>query len=134
MPGKGEYKGWRTSTELLQRLKEKHPDLYLMSFYGRKEYGLWGFKYFDQHESYWEETVPYGASIHPDLHADRVNADGIRLQSWWNQNFRFMPPQINDVLAHRIQEGFWDTRLSKAWDYNGWKYSVMSGLACGAES
>jgi hypothetical protein len=131
LPGKGAYKGWRNATELMRRLKEKHPGLFLMAFYGRKEYGLWGFKYFDQHESYWEQTVPFQASIHPDLHADRVNADGIRFQSWWNQHFRFMPPQINHVLAHRIQEGFWDTRLPRAWDHTGWKYSILSALACG---
>jgi hypothetical protein len=131
LPGKGDYKGWRNSSELIRRLKEKHPDLFLMAFYGRKEYGLWGFKYFDQHESYWELTVPFGSSIHPDLHADRINADGIRLQNWWNQNFRFMPSEINHVLVHRIQEGIWDVRLPKAWDHIGWKYSLMSGLACG---
>lgn len=130
LPGKGEYKGWRNASLVMQRLKENHPDLFLMAFYGRKEYGLWGFKYFDQHESYWELTIPYGSSIHPDLHADRVNA-GIRMQGWWNQNFRFMPPQINHVLAHRIQEGFWDPRLPLAWDHIGWKYSLVSGLASG---
>lgn len=131
LPGKGEYKGWRNATEVMRRLKEIHPDLFLMAFYGRKEYGLWGFKYFDQHESYWELTIPFGSSMHPDIHADRVNADGIRFQSWWNQNFRFMPPQINHVLVHRIQEGFWDQRLPEVWDHIGWKYSLMSGLACG---
>ncbi len=131
LPGKGEYKGWRSSTDLIRKLKEKHPDLFLMAFYGRKEYGVWGLKYFDQHESYWEQTVPFQASVHPDIHADRMNADGIRFQSWWNQNFRFLPSEINHVLSHRIQEGFWDIRLPKAWDYTGWRYSVMSGLACG---
>lgn len=133
LPGKGDYKGWRDSTRLLAKMKAANPGIFLLSFYGRKEYGLWGFKYFDAHESYWELTVPYGSSIHPDLHADRVNADGVRIQNWWNQNFRFLPPQINFNMAHRVQEGEWDIRLPKAWDHTGWKYSIMSALAGGGK-
>lgn len=131
LPGKGGYKGWRNATALIRRLKDEFPGLYIQGFYGRKEYGLWGLKYFDQHEAYWEQTVPFLASMHPDLHADRINADGVRLQSWWNENFRFLPAAINHALVHRIQENSFDPNLTKVWDHFGWRYSLMSGLAMG---
>ncbi|MDR0901994.1 MAG: hypothetical protein LBM92_04405, partial [Opitutaceae bacterium] len=132
LPGRGDYKGWRNSTEVLRVIRETYPDIFLQAFYGRKEYGPWGFKYFTQHESYWELTIPFKSTMHPDLHADRVNADGIRFQNYWNQTFRFLPAPINHVLAHRMQEGSWDPRLTRVWDHIGWKYSVLSALSCGA--
>jgi len=129
LPGKGGYKGWRNSMKLLRKLQAEFPDLFLMAYYGRKEYGLWGLKHFDQHESYWEQTVFYGASVHPDVHDDRVNADGARLQNWWNENFRFLPTAMNHALTHRIGENSYDARLPKVWDHGGWRYSLMSGIA-----
>jgi hypothetical protein len=130
LPGKGEYKGWRNSLALLKRMKAEFPDLYLMSYYGRKEYGLWGFKYFNQQECYWEQTILYGGTVHPDLHDDRVNADGVRLQNWWNVNFRFLPSMIGHGLVHRIGEHAYDPALTKVWDHGGWKYALLSALAC----
>jgi hypothetical protein len=129
LPGKGGYKGWRNATAVLRNLKEAFPDIYLQAYYGRKEHGLWGFKYFDQHESYWELGLWKG-TMHPDFHTDRMNADGVRHQGWWNQNFRFHPAVLTHGMVHRFQEGVWDPRLTKAWDHLGWRYSVMSGLAC----
>lgn len=129
IPGKGGYKGWRNATELIRKLKVQCPELYLMAYYGRKEYGLWGLKYFDQQESYWEQTVNYDATLHPDLHDDRVNADGARLQSWWNENFRFLPTEFNHALTFRIGEHSFDPRLTQVWDHLGWKYSLLSGIA-----
>ena len=130
LSGKGAYKGWRNATAILRRIREACPGIYLQAYYGRKEHGLWGFKYFDQHESYWELGL-WMCSIHADLHADRINADGVRHQGWWNQNFRFHPAWLTHAMVHRFQEGWYDPRLSKAWDHRGWKYSVMSCLAAG---
>lgn len=133
LPGQGGYKGWRNATELMRRLRDEFPGIYFQAFYGRKEYGLWGFRHFDQHESYCEVSQAFGATMHPHLHADRVNADQIRLQAYWNQTFRFHPPQLSHSMTHRQQEGHWDPRLSKTWDTIGWKYSFMSTLAsCGS--
>ena len=84
---------------LVKRLKDTFPELYIQGFHGTKEYGLWGFRGFDQHEAYWEQC-PYDAgTIYPDLSEDRLTASGMRFQSWWNQNFRFMPAVINHSLA-----------------------------------
>jgi len=128
IPGKGAYKGWRSSTAMLRRIKEAFPGIYFQAFYGRKEYGLWGFKYFDQHESYWELGL-MNCTMYPELHADRMNADGVRHQGWWNQTFRFHPSALTHGMVHRFQEGVHDPRLTKVWDHLGWKFSVMSGLA-----
>jgi len=129
IPGKGAYKGWREATRLTGRLKSEFPALLLMAFYGRKEYGLWGLKNFDLHESYWEQTILYSATKHPDLHDDRINADGARFQSMWNENFRFLPTAMNHALVHRIGENSYDSRLPKVWDHLGWRYALMSAIA-----
>lgn len=129
IPGKGAYKGWREATRLTRRLKDDFPKLKLQAYYGRKEYGLWGLKNFDMHESYWEQSILFGATKHPDLHDDRINADGSRYQSWWNENFRFLPTAMTQGLIHRIGENSYDPRLPKAWDMLGWRYALLSAIA-----
>ena len=130
IPGKGEYKGWRNSQKLLARMKEQFPNLFLMSFYGRKEYGLWGFRYFSQHEVYWENTVMFGATLHNDLHDDRMNAHGIRLQNQWCMNFRFMPANIGHGLVPRMGESWLIPEIDRAYDLGGWRYALLSAIAC----
>lgn len=130
LPGKGEYKGWRNSQKLLKRIKETFPDLFLMSFYGRKEYGHWGFRYFSQHEVYWENTALYGATLYNDLHEDRMNADGIRLQNQWCMNFRFMPAHIGHGLVPRMGEMWFTPEIDRAYDFGGFRYALLSAIAC----
>ncbi|UVI32792.1 hypothetical protein [Paenibacillus spongiae] len=130
IPGNGAYKGWRNAMALIAELKSKHPDLFIQGFYGVKEYGLWGLKGTDQHEAYWEQQVAYLATVYPELSSERMNADGIRFQSWWNENFRFLPTETNHALVHRItQVCLDDPELTKVWDHFGWKYGLMSGIA-----
>ncbi len=133
VPGKGAYKGFRNAMNLVKRLKDTFPELYIQGFHGTKEYGLWGFRGFDQHEAYWEQC-PYDAgTIYPDLSEDRLTASGMRFQSWWNQNFRFMPAVINHSLAHRMTQYCADPReLLYLFDHLGWKYGIISALAAGA--
>jgi len=130
IPGKGEYKGWRNSQKLLARLKAEFPKLFLMSFYGRKEYGIWGFRYFSQHEIYWEQTVLFGATLHNDLHDDRINAHGTRLQNQWCMNFRFLPAYLGHGLVPRMGESYFDPMMDRAYDLGGWKYALISAIAC----
>lgn len=130
LPGKGDYKAWRNSLKLLEKLKSTFPDLFLMSFYGRKEYGLWGFKYFNQHEVLWEQTLMFGASLHSDFSDDRVNADGMRLQNIWSMNFRFLPASMGHGLATRMGESWFDPELDQAIDYRGYQFSLLSAIAC----
>jgi len=130
LPGKGAYKGWRNSRKLLQRLKQNFPELFLMSFYGRKEYGIWGFQYFSQHEVYWEQTVLFGATLHSDLSDDRMNAHGTRLQNQWSMHFRFLPASIGHGLVPRMGESWFDPQMEQAWDQKGWKHALLSAIAC----
>ncbi|MBZ5516139.1 MAG: hypothetical protein LAN62_15080, partial [Acidobacteriia bacterium] len=132
LPGKGGYRGWRNSTAIMRRLKEEFPGLYYQGFYGRKEYGLYGQKYTDQHEFYWEQYFQDVRTLHPDLHADRLNASGVRMQTWWSENFRFLPTVMNHAIAHRMNQLYaHPPELKKLWDYLGWKYAFMSALAVG---
>ena len=133
LPGKGEYKGWRNSLHLLERLKTRFPDLFLQSFYGRKEYGFWGLKYFSQHEVYWEQTLGPGATIHRDFSDYRMNAHGTRLQNLWSMQYRFIPAQLGHGLVTRMGESYFDRDIEKANDLLGWKYSLISSIAyCGS--
>ncbi|MBD5463549.1 MAG: hypothetical protein HDR24_10945 [Lachnospiraceae bacterium] len=133
LPGKGNYKGFRNAMNLVQRLREYFPELYIQGFHGTKEYGLWGFKGFDQHEAYWEQCPYDGATIYPDLSEDRLTASGMRFQSWWNQNFRFMPALTNHSLGHRMMQWCdFPRELLYLFDHLGWKYGIMSALAAGA--
>lgn len=130
LPGKGEYKGWRNSQKLLSRMKAEFPELFLMSFYGRKEYGIWGFRYFSQHEVYWEQTVLFGATLHNDIHDDRINAHGTRLQNQWCMNFRFLPAQLGHGLVPRMGESWFDPSMDQACDFGGFRYALLSAIAC----
>ncbi len=104
----------------------------MQGFYERKEYGLWGLRDTDQHEAYWEQQVEWGASLHPQLSSERMNADGVRLQAWWCQNFRFLPPAQNHPLVHRItHQCQMDDHADQLWDRQAWRYAVLSALAVG---
>lgn len=133
IPGKGAYKGFRNSLEVMRRLKEQFPQLYIEGFHGNKEYGLWGFKYVDQHEAYWENEVYVMNPIYPDLSVERVTADNIRQQSVWNHYFRFMPETMNHGISHRMVQSCWMKifDLDKVFDYTGWKYALLSAIAAG---
>lgn len=133
IPGKGAYKGFRNAMNIVKRLKEDFPKLYIHGFHGTKEYGLWGFRGFDQHECYWEQE-PYNMScVYPDVSEDRLTAGGMRFQSIWNQLFRFLPPEINHALASRMtQNCLYPQDISYLNDQLGWKYAFFSSLAVGA--
>ncbi len=125
---RGGYKGWRRCIELMGRLKEENPGLFIQGFYGTKNFGLWGLKHVDQHEVLNEQTIIVSTK-HKQISDDRQNADGLRFQNNWSMRFRFTPPVTGHALVHRISEGNFRPELIKAWDYYGWKYSVMSSLA-----
>ena len=126
--GQGAYKGWRRCIELTRRLKESNPGLFIQGFYGTKHFGLWGLKHTDQHEVYNEQTAIVGTH-HTQISDDRQNADGLRFQNYWSMRFRFLPTVLGHALVHRISEGEFDLELIKAWDFSGWRYSLMSALA-----
>jgi hypothetical protein len=125
---KGGYKGWRRCIELMARLKAETPGLFIQGFYGTKNFGLWGLKHVDQHEVYNEQTIIVSTK-HKQISDDRQQADALRFQNNWSMRFRFTPAVTSHALVHRISEGGFRPDLIKAWDYNGWKYSVMSSLA-----
>jgi hypothetical protein len=125
---RGGYKGWRRCIELMDRLKAANPGLFIQGFYGTKQFGLWGLKHVDQHEVLNEQTIIV-STHHHQISDDRQNADGLRFQNNWSMRFRFTPAVMGHSLTHRVGEGGFDPELVKAWDFEGWKYSVMSSLA-----
>jgi len=133
LPGRGAYKGFRNSLKIMKELKDEFPDLYFQGFHGNKEYGLWGFKYIDQHEAFWENEVYVMNPVFDDLSVDRVTADNIRQQATWNYYFRFMPMTLNHGIAHRMIQSNWMglINLDLIFDYIGWKYALLSSVAYG---
>lgn len=132
IPGKGLYKGFRNAMRIIEEIKKSCPDLKIQSFHGLKEYGLWGLKGIDWHESYWEQDPYFLAASYPDFSADRYTADGMRMQCWWNHNFRFLPSELNQFMAARmIQNCFYPSEYRYLFDFYGYKYSLLSAIACG---
>ncbi len=133
LPGKGAYKGFRNSLKVMKALKDEFPNLYYQGFHGNKEYGLWGFKYIDQHEAFWENEVYVMNPVYEDLSVDRLTADNIRQQATWNYYFRFMPATMNHGIAHRMVQANWMGMLDLdlVFDHTGWKYALMSSIAYG---
>lgn len=134
LPGKGGYKGFRSTQKIIERIKALNGGMYLQAFHGMKEYGLWGMKWFDQHEAYWEQDPGFFATMYPDASADRITANGMRLQAWWNQNFRFLPGAINHSLTNRMIQNCNDPQdyLRYLFDFSGWRFALLSALAAGA--
>jgi hypothetical protein len=135
IPGRGAYKGFRNAIKTVEKIRKAFPGIFLMAFHGMKEYGLWGFRYFDQHEAYWEQDPYFFAAMYPDISDDRVTADGMRFQSWWDVNFRFMPVSMNHSLASRMTQNCESPAdMRKLFDYTGYKYALMSALAAGSSA
>ena len=134
LKGKGEYKGFRNHLRIMAELKREFPDLYIIGFYGNKRYGLWGYKYIDQHEGYWEAHIVCDIPLFEDMSADRQTASDMRFQSNWNYYFRFMHQTLNHGLTfHMTQDCGWfnEPDCDKLFDYCGYKYALLSVIACG---
>ena len=133
LPGKGAYKGFRNALRVMKALRDFKPGLYYQGFHGLKEYGSWGFKYMDQHEAFWENDNYDKTPVFADLAADRQTADGIRFQSRWNHDFRFLPPAINHGLAHRMAQACYRPAqdVDLLIDGCGWQYALLSAIAAG---
>lgn len=132
IPGEGYYKGYRQAMRMIAEMKDECPKLLVQSFHGLKEYGVWGMKGVDWHESYWEQDPYFFAAAYPDFSADRYTASGMRMQCWWNRNFRFLPSNLNQFMASRmIQNCGYPQFLRHLFDFYGYKYALMSAIACG---
>ena len=134
LPGKGAYKGFKNTQKIIKEIKNLNGGIYLQAFHGMKEYGLWGMKYFDQHEAYWEQDPGFFATSYSDFSADRITANGMRLQAWWNMNYRFLPCSINHSITHRMIQSCNNPEeyLRHAFDFYGYEFALMSALATGA--
>ncbi len=132
IPGKGGYKGFRNCVKVVESIKKAQPGIFLMAFHGVKEYGVWGLKYFDQHEAFWEQAPAFFATQYPDLSAERITADGMRLQSIWNHKFRFLPYSINhSICSKMLQDCNSPQFMRDMFDYAGYRFSLISAVAAG---
>ncbi|MBQ0105552.1 MAG: hypothetical protein KBT47_05910 [Armatimonadetes bacterium] len=132
--GKGEYKGFRKSLDVMRELKKEFPNLYIQGFYGNKKYGLWGFKYIDQHEGYWETHICCDIPIYRDLSTERFTADSVRFQSTRDYYFRFMHQTLNHGLCARMNQDcsyYYNIDTDLLFDHIGYRYNLLSAIACG---
>ena len=131
--GGGAYAGWQSSVEVVSELAKRFAGTRFVGFYGTKEFGPWGLRNFYQHEGYFEQQLEFGAGVYPDLSSDRQTANGIRMQAWWSQNFRFLPAEMNHTLVGRLSQYCMDSiELSEPWDRWGWQYSLLSAISVGS--
>ena len=132
IPGFGDHKGWLAGQKHIAELHREFPGLYIQGFYGQKEDGTWGLRGITQHEGYWEQQCEWGAGIYPELSSERLNANGVRQQAWWSQNFRFAPAELNHALFGRMSQMCLDPiELGRTFDHWGWRFGLLSALAVG---
>ena len=133
LPGKGGYRGWRNAMAVIGQLSEWHPDIYIQGFHGTKEYGVWGQRYTDQHEAYWEQKPGQMSMLIPDPSADRLTANGVRQQAAWCSWFCYLPATQNHALAHRMfQSCHSGLMFGEDFDWEGAEYAFLSALSTGA--
>ncbi|MFC1736783.1 hypothetical protein ACFL1X_11750 [Candidatus Hydrogenedentota bacterium] len=139
LPGDSFYAEFRGRTEMIRRLRETFPDLWLNMYWGVKPYGPWGLRDVDTHENYFEIAVW-------DKHEfDEAIAHNGRLQCFWNATSRFMPPHKNYVAVSHLTPGggvyrpkYEDStnwvreenvfEHGEYWDEYGWKQSLLSAI------
>ncbi|MDO7883074.1 hypothetical protein [Antiquaquibacter soli] len=131
-PGRGEHLGWLRGMALARALHARFPGLHLQGYYGQKQDGTWGLAGISQHEGYWEQQGEWGGGLYPEVSAERLNANGVRHQAWWSQNFRFLPAETNHALFGRMSQiCVEDPVLADDFDWWGWRFGLLSAIAVG---
>lgn len=129
LPGESPYAEWRARMEMIRRLKEAHPNLWVHIYWGLKPYGPWGLKWVDTHENYYEMGEP---GLFPTIWSDQWMADDGRQQFWWNQNCRFLPHYKNYAQVGHAARGpgvegsAAEIEQGEFWEENRWKYALLS--------
>lgn len=132
LPGRGEHAGWLRGKQLTLSLHARFPGLHLQGYYGQKQDGTWGMAGISQHEGYWEQQGEWGGGLYPELSAERLNANGVRHQAWWSQNFRYLPAETNHALFGRMSQiCVEDVVLGQTFDWWGWRFGLLSAIAIG---
>lgn len=81
LPGKNLYKEWKNILTFLRKLRQRHPQVCLESYYGLHRGGPWALRYLNSGYHYFET---HGADMN-------------RLQAWHQQNDRFRPVYKNSL-------------------------------------
>lgn len=133
LPGKGNYKGFRNMLKIMKEIKDEFPTLNIEIYKGCKEYGLWGYKYADQHEGHWKPDIDELNPIFPDISPDRLTGDIIRYFGNENYLYSFMPYALNQGVCHRaFQNQINNTKdCDLLFDRNGYKFALLSAIAAG---
>jgi len=118
LPGDARYAWWKGTQKLFRVLRERHPETALAMCWSIKRGGPWILKDVSTEENLAENW----RGLVADDRARMVlsAADELRLQHWYCQNYRFMPPSKN------LAQLFFDRREDP-----DWRYSLMSCLASG---
>jgi hypothetical protein len=108
-PGNAEFQQYRNVTHVVQGMREKHPGLFMEIYWGLKEGGSWAHRGLNSLENVYENGMvsPPGMS----------RADDQRFQTWFNQNYRFLPTYLNLAQINFEKN-----------EANGFQYSMLSAL------
>jgi hypothetical protein len=78
-PGHNFYLDYKNGQHLIAELRSRNPQMFLEVYWGLKRTYPWGLSSFNGCENYYESNGPQDD----------------RMQSWYNQNYRFLPNYIN---------------------------------------
>jgi hypothetical protein len=105
LPGNVAYPAYKNVLSIFQRLRENHPKNGLLVCWAVEGQGPWALRHIDVRENFYEND----------------GADDLRFQTWYQQNFRFIPPSKN------MAQIFF---TSGKRDY---RYCLMSALCAGVD-
>jgi|GEM_PF-1215333 len=108
-PGNIEFQQYRDITRIVQGLREHYPHLFLEIYWGLKEGGSWAHRGLNSLENIYEN----GNVAPPGM----TRADDERFQTWFNQNYRFLPTYMNLAQINFEKN-----------EPNGFTYSMLSAL------
>ena len=107
--GDCEFQQYRNVTGMIQKIRQRYPNMFLEIYWGLKEGGTWAHKGLNSLENLYENNPGGG----PDMSL----ADDMRYQMWYNHNYRFIPTYMNLAQINNRKEG------------KGLLYSILSCLS-----
>lgn len=149
LPGSSyaQWWGWRRVMESLRRAE---PDIIIDGRQSYQHYGPWTWLAGSYPHPTGGDEQPESFRPFPDLHFDRVSGNRQRYINYWYRNYEFAPdeilpgyathqtersinvPQVNSARETTLDEQVVYTRFRpRDWDYLGYRYSILSGLATG---
>jgi len=121
------YLQWRGGVTLIEAIRKKFPTLVVSAQVGYMSTMPWSGKNASETHLFYDFHHSTLCPFHT-LSMDQILGDNFRLNAWWKQYTSFLPSYRFLGLAGHYDRG------NPAFDLSGWRYSILSALAIGAET